>query len=99
MKKQRLAVRSGGEIVATPEVEVFESVEEAVDFLGDGVALRMLNAQHSAEVGNDARVKAIEWQKQRDKVVGAAIDRGDFEQAKALRAAKTKEEYEEVLKG
>lgn len=97
ISKTRLVVKSEGKIVATPECEVFGTVEDCVEKFGEGGVVEMVNALHQQRVGNAARTDATEWRKQRDKAVGAAIDAEDFEKAKALRAATTREEYEAAL--
>lgn len=86
MKTTTLVVKSGGDVVASPKCEVFESISEAAEFLGDEVALRMLNAQHAAEVGNKARAEATEWRREAAAEIVKAAARGDMEKVAEISA-------------
>jgi len=57
MKRNMVAVRSGGELVDTVSVETFESTQEAFGYLGEAECLGLINAQHLANVTNAARAK------------------------------------------
>ena len=59
MKTVTLAVNSGGMSVGTADVEVFESVEEAIAFFDtEDDVLKLINDQHKANVLNKARTSA-----------------------------------------
>jgi len=58
MKTEMCEVKSGGTIVATVDVEEFESISEAQENLGDSEVLSLINTQHATKKKNQARQEA-----------------------------------------
>ena len=55
MKKVSRDVKSGGAVLATIQVAVFDSLDEADKTLGGDKALALLNRQHASDTMNEFR--------------------------------------------
>ena len=55
MRKEKCEVRSQGKVVDNIEVLQFDTIKEAVDKLGDGYVLLLVNKGHKAQKMNSAR--------------------------------------------
>lgn len=85
MLTEQVKVRSEGSIVATLDVQVAETLDEARELHGDDAVLRMVNAQHRADEANKARAKATEATPEQ-KALAKALKKLSPEQVQALLA-------------
>lgn len=61
MRSENVNVKSGGEVVETIEVEIFDSIGEATEHYGSEAAvLELVNRMHRTDASNKARVKATD---------------------------------------
>tara|TARA_R100000306_G_scaffold62155_1_gene67344 strand:- start:647 stop:997 length:351 start_codon:yes stop_codon:yes gene_type:complete len=58
MRSQEVEVQADKKVVAVLTVEIFETVQEATDHLGEAVALSLINTQHKTTKMNLERQKA-----------------------------------------
>lgn len=67
MRKLPVTIKTGGTVVATIEVDQFESLQEASDTIGgEHEVLALVNRQYKADVSNAERVKGKDTTTERE---------------------------------
>lgn len=84
MRMEKSVVRSQGDIVATVDVQQFDTLDEAVSELDAETVLGLVNAQHRANVTNAARAKATEEGRKQAMEIAKAAGKGPQELARVL---------------
>ena len=57
MKRAQTEVKSKSQVVGVAEYEVFDSTQDAVDFLGEATVLDLINSQHRTNALNLVRAR------------------------------------------
>jgi len=84
--KKNVEVKAGGKTIATIDVEVFDSIEEAVESLGDADVLSMINRQRQSNLCNRVRARsAADSPAKQISALARAAKRGEIPQSEAKR--------------